>query len=391
MSSESALAGLRVLDLSRFIAGPYCAQLLGDQGADVVKVERPNGGDDTRGVHPQVEGESLYFMAFNRNKRGITLDFRDPADQKRLRALIRKADIVIENFRPGTMEKMGCGYETLRELNPRLIMVRISGFGSEGPLADQPCFDIIAQAMSGIMSITGEPDRMPMKAGTYLVDYATALYATIGVLSAVEARHRTGKGQLVEVNLLDSAMSMLMTGIPEALMLDRNVNRLGNRDLFTAPANSYQAADGIWVQISAGNQGHFARLAQAMEKPTLVSDPRFATVALRMENIDAIDAIVAGWAAEHSADEILAKLNAAEVPSARIATVAEAVRNPHIVARKTIVEVNHPRAGAVTLQGPIISLSETPPAIRRPAPMLGEHADEVFADWLGERPAAQAC
>jgi Predicted acyl-CoA transferases/carnitine dehydratase len=315
----------------------------------------------------------------------------DPADQERLRALIRKADIVIENFRPGTMEKMGCGYETLRELNPRLIMVRISGFGSEGPLADQPCFDIIAQAMSGIMSITGEPDRMPMKAGTYLVDYATALYATIGVLSAVEARHRTGKGQLVEVNLLDSAMSMLMTGIPEALMLDRNVNRLGNRDLFTAPANSYQAADGIWVQISAGNQGHFARLAQAMEKPTLVSDPRFATVALRMENIDAIDAIVAGWAAEHSADEILAKLNAAEVPSARIATVAEAVRNPHIVARKTIVEVNHPRAGAVPLQGPIISLSETPPAIRRPAPMLGEHADEVFADWLGERPAAQAC
>jgi len=222
MSSESALAGLRVLDLSRFIAGPYCAQLLGDQGADVVKVERPNGGDDTRGVHPQVEGESLYFMAFNRNKRGVTLDFRDPADQERLRALIRKADIVIENFRPGTMEKMGCGYETLRELNPRLIMVRISGFGSEGPLADQPCFDIIAQAMSGIMSITGEPDRMPMKAGTYLVDYATALYATIGVLSAVEARHRTGKGQLVEVNLLDSAMSMLMTGIPEALMLDRN-------------------------------------------------------------------------------------------------------------------------------------------------------------------------
>jgi crotonobetainyl-CoA:carnitine CoA-transferase CaiB-like acyl-CoA transferase len=384
MSSQSALSGLRVLDLSRFIAGPYCAQLLGDQGADVVKVERPNGGDDTRGVHPQVEGESLYFMAFNRNKRGVTLDFRNPAAQERLRALVSKADIVVENFRPGTMEKMGCGYETLRELNPRLIMVRISGFGSEGPLADQPCFDIIAQAMSGIMSITGEPDGSPMKAGTYLVDYATALYATIGVLSAVEARHRTGRGQLVEVNLLDSAMSMLMTGIPEALMLNRDVNRLGNRDLFTAPANSYRAADGVWVQISAGNQGHFARLAQAMDKLQLPTDPRFATVALRMENIDAIDAIVAGWAAEHSADDILARLQAAEVPSARIATVAEAVRNPHVVARKTIVAVDHPRAGPVPLQGPIISLSETPATIRRPAPMLGEHSDDVFADWLGE-------
>jgi crotonobetainyl-CoA:carnitine CoA-transferase CaiB-like acyl-CoA transferase len=383
MSSQSALSDLRVLDLSRFIAGPYCAQLLGDQGADVVKVERPNGGDDTRGVHPQVEGESLYFMAFNRNKRGITLDFRNPAAQERLRALISKADIVVENFRPGTMEKMGCGYETLRELNPRLIMVRISGFGSEGPLADQPCFDIIAQAMSGIMSITGEPDGSPMKAGTYLVDYATALYATIGVLSAVEARHRTGRGQLVEVNLLDSAMSMLMTGIPEALMLNRDVNRLGNRDLFTAPANSYRAADGVWVQISAGNQGHFARLAQAMDKLQLPTDPRFATVALRMENIDAIDAIVAGWAAEHSADDILARLQAAEVPSARIATVAEAVRNPHVAARKTIVAVDHPRAGPVPLQGPIISLSETPATIRRPAPMLGEHSDDVFADWLG--------
>lgn len=390
MSSSSALSGLRVLDLSRFIAGPYCAQLLGDQGADVVKVERPNGGDETRGMHPQVEGESLYFMAFNRNKRGITLDFRDPVAQERLRALASKADIVIENFRPGTMEKMGCSYETLRALNPRLVMVRISGFGSDGPLAGQPCFDIIAQAMSGLMSITGEPDRMPMKSGTFLVDYATALYATIGVLSAVEARHRTGQGQLVEVNLLDSAMSMLMTGIPEALMLDRGVDRLGNRDLYTAPANSYRAADGIWVQISAGNQGHFPRLAQAMGKPQLPSDPRFATVALRMANIDALDTIVAGWAAEHGANEILAMLQAAEVPSARIATVAEAVRNPHVVARKTIVEVDHPRAGPVPMQGPIIALSETPPAIRRPAPVLGEHADDVFADWLGEPRAAQA-
>jgi len=390
MSSASALSGLRVLDLSRFIAGPYCAQMLGDQGADVVKVERPNGGDETRGMHPQVGGESLYFMVFNRNKRGITLDFRNPADQQRLRALAGQADILIENFRPGTMEKMGCDYETLRAANPRLIMVRISGFGSDGPLAEQPCFDIIAQAMSGLMSITGEPDRTPLKSGTFLVDYATALYATIGVLSAVEARHRTGHGQLVEVNLLDSAMSMLMTGIPEALMLGRDVNRLGNRDLYTAPANCYQAGDGVWVQISAGNQGHFPRLAQAMGKPHLPADPRFATVADRMANIDALDTIVAGWVAEHGADDVLARLQAAEVPSARIATVAEAVRNPHVVARKTIVEVDHPRAGAVPMQGPIVSLSETPPAISRPAPVLGEHGDDVFADWLGDSRVAQA-
>ena len=213
-----ALDGVRVVDLSRFIAGPYCAMLLGDMGADVIKVEPPGRGENSRGFGPFVEGESLYTMVFNRNKRSLTLDLRTEQGKDVLRGLLQKADVLIENFVPGTLEKMGLDWDTLKALNPRLVVTRISGFGQDGPLARKPCFDVIAQTMSGLMDITGEADGRPTMAGTYVVDYSTGLYATIGTLGALQARSRTGAGQVVDVALLDSAMSMLMTAIPEQML-----------------------------------------------------------------------------------------------------------------------------------------------------------------------------
>lgn len=379
------LEGIRVLDLSRFIAGPICGMQLGDLGADVIKVEKPSG-EDTRRNAPRVNGESFYFFAFNRNKRSITLDFRDPQDRATLRRLIAEADVVIENFRPGTMEKMGCGWEELQALNPRLVMVRISGFGQTGPLAPRACFDAIAQAMSGLMSITGQPDGPPTVAGTFIVDYATGLYGAIGVLSALEARRVTGRGQLVEATLLESAISFLMSALPAQAQLGQTMTRSGNRDRYTAPVNSYRTRDGQWVYIAAGTDQLFPRLAAAIGRPELPAEPRFASVAARLGNQAAIEGIIQAWAIGFSAAEIEAAMDRAGVPCAKVADVADVVANPQLLARKQIVDVPHPAVGSYTTHGVTVTLSETPGAIRRPPPMIGEHTAEVLAEWLGEAP-----
>jgi crotonobetainyl-CoA:carnitine CoA-transferase CaiB-like acyl-CoA transferase len=283
-----ALAGLKVLDLSRFIAGPHCAMILGDLGASVVKVERVQGGDEVRALQPQVGGDSLYFQVFNRNKRSLTLNFRDPGAQDLLRRLIDQADVLIENFRPGTMEKMGLGWPEVHALNPRLVMARISGFGQQGPRSGEPCFDAIAQASSGLMSLTGSPKGPPMVAGTFLVDYSTALYATIGVLSALQHRNASGEGQLVDLSLLGSGISLLLTAIPEQAALGRTMSRVGNRDRYSAPAQTFKTRDGRWVYLLAGNDAHFPRLCKIMQRADLLADQRFATIPARMANVDAI-------------------------------------------------------------------------------------------------------
>ena len=377
-----ALEGLRVLDLSRYIAGPYCAMLLADFGADVVKVERPEGGDDARHNHPQIDGESLYYMALNRNKRGITLNFRHKDAQVLLRKLVAEADVLIENFRPGTMEKMGCGWDELRAINPRLIMARISGFGQDGPLVNEPCFDPIAQAMSGLMDMTGQPDGKPTMIGTYIVDYSAAFMSTIGVLTALQHRTRTGLGQVVDASLLDSALSILTSAIPEQLLFNRGTTRIGNRDRNAAPGNSFQARDGVWVHFNAGNAAHFPRLANAMGRADLLSNPDFAASKTRLDNVDAIEAIVAAWVATVSSDDLLGLLKAAEVPAAKIATMAEVVEHPQVRHRDMIIDVQHPVAGRVPMAGIPFKLSESPGSIRLPAPTLGQHNDEVLRDWL---------
>lgn len=378
---KKPLAGLKVLDVSRYLAGPHCATVLGDLGADVVKVERPKLGDDTRSFAPSIGGESVYYLMFNRNKRSITLDFRNAEAQKLLRRLANEADILIENFRPGTMERMGCGWDDLHALNPRLIMARISGYGQTTSLANQPCFDGIAQATSGLMDLTGSPDGSPMQAGTFVVDYSTALYTCIGVLAAVEQRHVTGEGQMVDVSLMGSATSLLMTAIPEYVTTGTQLTRSGNRDRYTAPANTFQAKDGIWVHIIAGGDPLFKRLAQMIGRPDLLEDPRFSTLAARMANVQAAEAIVTEWMATVTGEEAVRMLNAAELPCARVATIKDVVENPYMREASNIIDVEHPTAGTVPMSGPVIRVGGRALPVA-PAPLLGQHTEEVLAEWL---------
>jgi len=386
VAATGALAGLKVLDLSRFIAGPHCAMILGDLGASVVKVERVQGGDEVRALEPQVGGDSLYFQVFNRNKRSLTVDFRNPRAQDLLRRLVGRADVLIENFRAGTMEKMGLGWPEVHALNPRLVMARISGFGQQGPRAGEPCFDAIAQASSGLMSLTGSPDGPPMVAGTFLVDYSTSLYATIGVLSALQHRNASGEGQLVDLSLLGSGISLLLTAVPEQAEFGRTMTRVGNRDRYSAPAQTFRTRDRRWIYLLAGNDAHFPRLCRIMQRKDLLEDPRFATIPARMANVDAIEAIVGEWVGARDAAEVLRLTREAEVSCAEVATIDEIVRDPRIRAEGHITEVSHGREGPVTMQASPIRMSKTPAEVRLAAPRLGEHTEEILSEWLSLDP-----
>ncbi len=387
---QGPLEGVRVLDLTRVLAGPFCCSILGDLGAEVVKVERTGRGDDTRDILPKVGGESLYFQVMNRNKLGISLNFRHPKGLALLRELVRHADVLVENSRGGTMEKMGCGYETLKAINPRLIMVSISGFGQEGPYANLPCYDVIAQAMSGFMEITGQPDGPPTVAGTFVVDYGTGLYAVIGTLAALRARERTGIGQLVDVALLDTAISYLVTAIPEYLLLGKKMTRVGNRDRYCAPANLFRCKDGKWVFLACATDSLFPRLLKAMGRQDLCEDPRFTTHEARIEHVVEGEELLAKWVASQTSDEVVARMAKAELPCAKVASIDEVVVNPQVVHRGMVAHVEHPTAGRVPMQGVNIHLSETPGAIRRSAPFLGQHNEEVYGRWLGLAPSEVA-
>lgn len=384
--NPGALDGIKVVDLSRFIAGPYCAMLLGDMGADVIKVEPPGRGENSRSFAPFVEGESLYTMVFNRNKRSLTLDLRSDQGKDLLRSLLRNADVLVENFVPGTLEKMGFDTDTLKALNPRLIVTRISGFGQSGPLSRKPCFDVIAQTMSGLMDITGDPDGRPTMAGTYVVDYSTGLYATIGTLGALQARNRTGIGQVVDVALLDSALSMLMTAIPEQLLLGRTMTRRGNRDRYGAPANTFPTRDGAWVHLVTAGEPMFRALAVTMGRADVADDPRFRDNTARMENVDELEKIVSGWTTTLTAEELLSALHAIGVPSAKVASVAEIVEHAHLAHHGQILNMDHPKAGKVPMQGFSVQFGESPMQLRHPPPMLGEHTGEVLEEWLAMTP-----
>jgi crotonobetainyl-CoA:carnitine CoA-transferase CaiB-like acyl-CoA transferase len=381
------LDGVKVLDLTRVLAGPFCCSILGDMGAEVVKVERTGRGDDSRDILPRVGGESLYFQIMNRNKLGISLNFRHPKGPALLKELVRHADVLVENFRGGTMEKMGCGYDTLKAINPRLVMVSISGFGQDGPYSKLPCYDVIAQAMSGFMEITGQPDGPPTVAGTFVVDYSTGLYAVIGTLAALRARDHTGIGQLVDVALLDTAISYLVTAIPEYLLLGKKMTRVGNRDRYCAPANLFRCKDGKWVFLACATDSLFPRLLKAMGRQDLCEDPRFTTHEARIEHVVKGEELLAKWVADQTADEVVARMAKAELPCARVASIDEVVVNPQVVHRGMVAQVEHPTAGSVPMQGVNIHLSETPGSIRRSAPLLGQHNEEVYGRWLGLAPS----
>jgi crotonobetainyl-CoA:carnitine CoA-transferase CaiB-like acyl-CoA transferase len=381
-SKSGPLEGLRVLDISRFIAGPYCAMLLGDMGADVIKVEPPGRGENSRAFGPFVEGESLYTMVFNRNKRSLTLDLRSERGKKLLRDLLRKADVLVENYVPGTLEKMGFDWETLRGINPRLIVTRISGFGQTGPLSRKPCFDVIAQSMSGLMDITGEPDGRPNMAGTYVVDYSTGLYATIGTLGALQARERRGIGQVVDVALLDSALSMLMTAIPEQILLGRTMSRHGNRDRYGSPANTFPTRDGAWVHLATAGEPMFRALTESMGQAHIADDPRFLNNTERMQHADALEAFITDWTLTLTAEQLLEKLQAIGVPSAKVARVSELIDNPQLAHRGQILDMPHSKAGTVPMQGFSVQFGDSPMRLKHPPPTLGQHTEDVLKEWL---------
>jgi len=365
------------------VAGPFCAMMLGDMGAQVVKVEKPGTGEDIRAVPPLIDGDSLFVITYNRNKRSLTLNLRSEQGQKILRELVREADILVENFRPGVMEAMGCDWETLSAINPRLIMARISGYGQDGPHSQRPCFDAIAQAGSGIMELTGDPDGPPTLAGTTVVDHSTGLHAVVAILAAVQARHQSGRGQLVDVALMDSALSLLMTVIPEQAVFGEAATRMGNRDRYGAPSNSFLPADGTYVHIMAGGDPRFGRFCRAIGREDLLENPAYADNAGRKENIEALEAVVAEWVGARSTNEVVAAMEAASVPCGPVHTIADVLANPQLRHRGQIIDVEHAHGEKVPLQGFVAKFSETPSALYHPVPSPGQHNATVLGEWLG--------
>jgi crotonobetainyl-CoA:carnitine CoA-transferase CaiB-like acyl-CoA transferase len=375
----SPLDGVTILDLSRFIAGPFCAQMLGDMGAKVIKVERP-GGEDARHHQPFFKGASIYTMIFNRNKYAITLNTRHKAAKEILESLIGQSDVLVENFRPGTLAEMGFGYERLRELNPRLIVTSISGFGQTGPLAQRALFDAIAQAMSGLMSLTGRGE--PTLTGTFIADYVAGLHGVIGTLLALQRRERSGQGQVVDVASLDALFTCLSTYPSAFAMLGETPTRFGSRDPLTGPANIFKASDG-YLYLHAGTNPLFPRLCEAIGRPDLADNPDYRHVRGRMRNIETLEAIVGEWIGARSLEEVGSVLTKAGIPWGPVSTIADVVSSPQIAAREMMLDVEHPSLGALKLPGIPVKLSESPGELRKAPPLVGEDNERIYGEMLG--------
>jgi len=381
--SGGALQGLRVLDLTRILAGPLCGQMLGDMGADVIKVEPPGTGDDTRTWGPPFAGgESAYFVGLNRNKRSVTLNMAIPAGQEILAALLKRSDVVIENFKLGTLEKWGFGNDWLEKNAPQLIRCSITGYGSTGPDKALPGYDFILQAESGLMSVCGEPDGTPTKYGVAIVDVVTGLYACNSILGALAARGRTGRGQHVEVCLYDSGIAMLINVASNHLVSGRDARRFGNGHPNVVPYTTYRTADTM-IAVAVGNDGQFARFSETLGHPEWAADSRFAKNPDRVANRDALDSLIADALKTDKTAAWIEKLRAVGVPCGPINTVAEALNDPHTLARDMVRTVSHPTAGELKLVGIPFRMNGTPATIRRPPPRLGEHTDEVLSTELG--------
>jgi len=381
---KGSLEGLKVLDFSRYISGPYCAMMLADLGADVVKVEKINGGDDARIMPPMENGHSFYFSAVNRNKRSLCMDFRHPEIREVLKGLAKEADVIIENFRPGTIEKMGLGYEAVREINPKIILASVSGFGQDGPLAGKPGFDAIAQALSGFMSLTGEAGGSPLLTGCFVVDFSTGIYTAFGIMAALMARAKTGVGQVVNTTLLESAMSMMLSAIPDQVMHGVTMGRVGNRDRYSAPGNAFQTKDGQWVVLQAGaSDAHFRKFAEVVGRSGLAEDPRFSTHGARRQHTQEVEAIVWEWSRSKTADEVQKAMDSAGLTCARVETIEELVNNPQVKHLGKLMMTDHPVMGKYPETTPAVTFSDMPFQLRYHSPELGQHTGEVLREWLG--------
>ena len=379
-----ALSDIKVLDLTRVLAGPYATMLLADLGAEIIKIEQPEKGDDSRAFGPYKNGESAYFMSINRNKESITLNLKAPEGKEILKELVKQVDILVENFRPGTMEKLGLGYDVLKEINPRLIYASSTGYGQTGPYSQRPAYDAVVQAMGGIMSITGQPDGVPTRVGTSIGDITAGLFCAAGILAALHERERSGVGQMVDVAMLDCQVAILENAISRFEFTGEIPHPIGNRHPSIVPFEPFDTLT-TPIMLAAGNDRLWVTLCGLMELD-LADDPRFKTNPLRNENYAALRPILAERFMTKTAEEWQQMFDDAGIPCGPINTVDKVVTNEQVVAREMILEVVHPTAGATRIPGIPIKLSRTPGEIRLPAPVLGAETEKILTRCLNLTP-----
>jgi crotonobetainyl-CoA:carnitine CoA-transferase CaiB-like acyl-CoA transferase len=372
------LEGIKVIELAQIMAGPTCGMLLADMGADVIKVEKLPGGDDTRSyTEPTIKGESAAFMILNRNKRGVAVNLKTPGGLEVVKRLLADADVVTENYRKGTLERLGLGYDVLQQLNPRLIYCAVSGYGRTGPYADKGGFDLIAQGFAGIMSITGEPGGPPAKSGTSIADINAGILAALGIVSALVARATTGRGQMVETSLMEAAIQQTYWQAAIFFATGVNPGPTGSAHILAAPYQAFPTRDG-WINIGGANQSNWERIVKVIGRPGLAQDARFRTNGDRMKNLAALTPLVAERLRERSSAEWIRAFEEAGVPVGPVNRIGDMLADPQVKARQMVIEVEHPRAGRVKAVGMPIKFSATPGEARRAAPLLGEHTREVL-------------
>ena len=376
------LKGIRVLDLTRILAGPYATMILRDLGAEVIKIEQPGVGDEARDFGPFKSDFSLYFMSVNRGKKSITLNLKSQRGKELFLELVKGSDILVENFRPGTMEKLSLGYESLQEHHPSLLYAACSGFGQTGPYAMRGAYDMIIQGMGGIISITGEPDRPPVRVGTSIGDITSALFTAIGILSALRHRDETGEGQLIDVGMLDCQVAILENAMVRYFSTGDIPRPLGRRHPAITPFEIFESADG-YVVIAIGNNELWRKFCEHVGQPELIDDEQFDTNALRTENHESLFPILAEIMRRRTTDAWVEALETIGVPCGPVNTVDKVANDPQVLARDMIAEVEHDTTGTVQIPGIPIKLSETPGQIDAPAPNLGEHTSEVLTGLLG--------
>ena len=377
------LDNIRVLDLTRVLVGPYCTMILSDLGAEIIKIERPPKGDDSRMYGPFIEKRSMYFLSINRGKKSITLNLKHPSGKQMFLDLVKQVDVVVENFRPGTMEKLGLGYDMLREMNPRIIYAAASGFGHSGPDSKKPAYDILAQAMGGIMSITGWPESPPTRVGISMGDITAALFTTIGISTALYQRSITGLGQKVDVAMLDCQVAILENALVRYQSTGENPVPLGNRHPTVSPFQAYQAADDYFV-VGIGNDTLWQIFCKTIGKPELCDDDRFVTNQKRTENLPVLNEILIPALRKKTAMEWLDLFTDQDVPCAPINQISNVIENPQVQARNMIVQVEDKVAGCVSIAGNPIKMTNIPEEHKRlPAPEIGEHNAVIFKHYLG--------
>ncbi|AMY21192.1 MULTISPECIES: CaiB/BaiF CoA transferase family protein [Nocardiaceae] len=382
--SPGPLSDLRVVEMGQLLAGPFCGQLLADFGAEVIKLEAPGVGDPMRQWgREKPHGRSLWWPVVARGKKSVTCNLRSEEGQDLARRIIADADIVVENFRPGTLERWGLGFEQLREINPRLIMARVTGYGQNGPYAPRAGFGSIGEAMGGIRYVTGNPDQPPSRAGISLGDSLAAVFATIGVLSALHHRERSGRGQLVDSAIYEAVLAMMESLLPEWEIGGYQRERTGSVLPNIAPSNVYPTAGGEMILVAANQDSVFSRLATAMGRTDLIEDPRYRDHASRGVNMEELDGLIGEWTAAQKTDEVLDILHEAGVPAGRIYTARDMFADPHFAAREAIVRLAHPELGDIPMAGVVPKLSDTPGSVRHAGPELGEHNSDVYGRLLG--------